>query len=231
MKTPSELNVMFVSMDRCGISWIIRILSKVHEMMFNCPIDFTLEISRKISINPSYKFPKGWISVYDVEPEELLKCGYDKVVSIQRPFQTLCRVYALYYKNDIPFEECLKQEPLYFEQIKKYYKKVYGNIDKITDPRYKNFLLDDLNNYTNSTFNELMDFLEFPKEGRPLLFPVNPPERNWQSYSSVLKSNEELGSRLMDIEERYKNELLEIDIQNRLLNKVDECEKIKFKQK
>ena len=223
MKTPSELNVMFVSMERSGVSWVVRILSKIHEIMFNSEIDFYPEISRSISITPSYRFPKGWFCVYSIDPEDLLKCGYDKVVSIQRSFNTLCKVYAMYYKNNIPFEECLIREPLYFENIRKYYQKTYDKVNKITDPRYKNFLLDDFNNYSSITFNELMNFLEFPKENRPVLFPVNPPERNWQSYSTILASGEELGSRLMEIDERYKYDLLEIELQDRFLDRIKGC--------
>lgn len=210
---PGESNVMFVSMDRCGISWIVRRLSRMHEYMFGVDIDYFPEISRVIATRQRFPLPEGWYNVYEVDPQMLLDRGYDKIVSIQRPLEIMYRVLAMYYKTDLTYEQCREQYPTYFEKIDKYYELLYEKANEINDVRYKNFSLNDLNNYTCDTFNELMDFLNFPKHGRPVIFPVNPPERNWQAYSSTLLKTEPIGMKLRQIQEKYEYGDLEIDIQ------------------
>lgn len=202
-KLPGEANIMFVSMDRMGISWIVRRLSRMHEEMFGFPIGYTPEISRLIASKPRFSLPLGWYNVYEVDPELLLKRNYDYVVSVQRPLEIMYRVLAMYYMPNLSYQECRKQYPKYFEKIDYYYNIVYGKANEIEDPRYINIQLGDLNNKTEATFELLMDFLNFPKKGRPVIFPVNPPERNWQAYSTTLGLDEHIGAKLREMQESF----------------------------
>lgn len=216
---PGESNVMFVSMERCGISWIVRRLSRIHKLMFGVDIDYSPEISRVIATRPRFPLPKGWYNVYDVDPQKLLDRGYDKVVSIQRPKEIMYRVMAMYYMPDLTYEQCREQYPTYFDKIDLYYELIYEKTQEIDDMRYKNFSLNDLNNYTADSFHDIMDFLNFPKFGRPVFFPVNPPERNWQAYSTTLSKTEPIGLKLRQMQEKYEYGDLEIDIQKNRLEK------------
>src|SRR4030042_4302136 len=74
-KMPLEMNIIFDSMERCGISWIIRSLSMYHEKMFGVPIKFTkdnAEISVQIATKERFDLPKGFNNVYGVDPQLLL---------------------------------------------------------------------------------------------------------------------------------------------------------------
>ena len=50
--------------------------------------------------------------------------------------------------------------------------------------------LDDLNNHTTQMFTRVLDFLGFPKEGRPLYIPV-PVYRDWERYSNINHKKED----------------------------------------
>lgn len=213
-KLPNDSNVMFVSMERCGISWIVRLLSKIHEKQFGTPIEYTPEISLQYAVKPRFPLPQGWYCVYNVSPRDVLKRKYDKVVCIRRPKEIMYRVLAMYYQTDLRYEECREQFPKYFKKIDRDYNRVYGDIEEIDDDRFLWLDLRDFNNYTVETFNFLMDHLNFP-EDRPFLVPVNPPERNWQAYSTILKRDHEIGSKLKKIQERYENGMLEVLLQER----------------
>lgn len=214
-KLPGESNVMFLSMERCGISWIVRRLDRIHHEMFGVPIDYSPEISRVIASRPRFPLPLGWYNVYDLDPELLLKRKYDKVISIQRPRKIMYRVMAMYYMPDLTYEECQEQYPTYFDKIDRYYDMIYEKANEITDERYKNYQLNDFNNYTVDTFHDIMDFLNFPKEERPVLIPVNPPERNWQAYSTTLDKTEPIGAKLRDIQQKYEDGMMEYTIQKK----------------
>ena len=202
-KLPGDSNVMFVSLDRMGISWIVRRLSRMHYEMFGTHIGYTPEISRVIATRERFPLPLGWYNVYEVDPEVLLRRNYDHVVSIQRPLEIMYRVLAMYYMPTLSYQECRKQYPKYFENIDKYYNIVYGKTYDIEDNRYINIQLGDLNNKTEAAFELLMDFLNFPKKGRPVIFPVNPPERNWQAYSTTLGLDEHIGSKLREMQDSF----------------------------
>lgn len=202
-KLPGEANVIFVSMDRCGISWIVRRLSRLHEEMFGVEIEYSPELSRIIATRPRFPLPKGWYCVYDVDPHQLLDRGYDKIVSIQRPLEIMYRVLSMYYMPKLSYKKCRKQYPAYFTKIDEYYETVYGKINEIKDERYINFTLPSFNNRTEATFLRLMDFLNFPKKGRPVIFPINPPDRNWQAWSTTLGVQEPIGQKLLEMQSRF----------------------------
>lgn len=59
----------------------------------------------------------------------------------------------------------------------------------MNDPRFLRISLKDWNNFTTQTFDQLLDFLEFPKENRLKLVPVK-PDRNFEGYSCSHLSKE-----------------------------------------
>jgi len=202
-KLPSELNVIFVSMERCGISWIIRNLSRIHEYMFGVGIDFIPEISPIVATRNRLLLHKGYCNVYNVNPLDLLNKKdpngeqYDRVIIIKRDKKILKLVHEFWYPPDIP--EVIREK--FRKDFDKNYDLVYGH--EIHDPRCIEFDLDDFNNYTVSTFNELMDFLNFPKERRPILIVV-PIARDWEAFSSILNRGHELCKNLKEVSKYLK---------------------------
>lgn len=208
-KLPKDLNVMVLSTERCAISWIAFVISNVHEAMFGEPIEWSFEVSRVISTRKRFPIIKGWSNVYNVKPEQLLEKEYDKVLVIQRDFEELKKAHLLYNREDIIYDiyqtgedDIKKREEAMMKSLKKDYDIVYGR--EIDDPRYHKVHLEDLNKYTVATFNEVLDFLNFPSHGRPAIVPVSPPHRNWEAYSSILPKGHEICKRLKEIDEKYK---------------------------
>ena len=207
-KLPSEMNVIFVSMERCGISWIIRTLSDVHEEMFGIPIMFetkkNTEISYVVATRDRLPLPLKWNNVYNVDPQRLVDKidpngnKYDRVIIIQRDYETMIKVHELYFNE----EWTGKQRETAMRKTKEHYQLVYGR--EVNDYRCKKFQLEDLNNYTIASFTEMLDFLNFPLIGRPTMITINPSERNWQVYSSVLSKGHEVCNRLQIIKKENK---------------------------
>jgi len=202
-KLPGEANVIFNSLDRTGISWVVRRLDWLHKEMFGEEIDYSPEISRVIASRKRFPLPEGWYNVYDCNPQDLLDRGYDKVISIQRPLRIMYRVLAMYYKPELSYKECREKHPDYFKKIDRYYDIVYGKVDDIKDKRFINIKLSGLNNRTEANFHKLMDFLNYPKEHRPGIFPVNPTNRNWQCWSTTLGENEPIGAKLRQMRDDF----------------------------
>jgi hypothetical protein len=222
-KMPSEMNVIFVSMERCGISWIVRNINQVHEAMFGETIDFKPEISPVIATRERFELPLGWNNVYNVDPEQLLKRGYDRVIIIHRDLETLLKVYNLYLPEDISND----QKTRFFDTARVNYKKVYGKQFNNPDCLWIN--LDDLNKYTVDTFDTLLDFLNFPEYNRPKILAVKPPGlRNWEAYSSVLKQGHKLTGNLGRIANQYtlRDGLLEYTGETKESKKMVKLEKI-----
>ncbi len=215
-----KTNVIIVSMERCGSSWLGAIISEVYEAITGKLVKWNHEISRVQSIDSKYDLPQGWNSVYNVSPLDLLKRGYDKVIVLERNLETLKRVFWMSQRlvhKDMPYEDGLIKYSHFFDTIEKYWNIVYSN--KIEDPRVLWVNLDDLNSYTFNTFNEIFDFLEFPKN-RPILVPVNPPERNWQCFSDILAKGHKPSDTLKLIELKYTSNITEAQIQTQaIMNK------------
>ncbi len=210
-RLPSEMNVIFVSMERCGISWIVRTLDRIHREMFKESIIFHPEISQVKATRERFKitekgilnsdgslYHKGWYNVYDVNPLDLLKKNYDRVIIIKREKSTLLKVHEIYYPPDLSKE----QQQRFREKDLEIYDKIYEQ--KINDHRCLMVNLEDLNNYTVATFTKLMDFLNFPESGRPKILPVTPPERNFEAFSSILNINQPLNKRLTTMIQTFK---------------------------
>ncbi|KKK95589.1 hypothetical protein LCGC14_2671290, partial [marine sediment metagenome] len=82
---------------------------------------------------------------------------------------------------------------------------------KFKDKRILIVNLEDLNNYTHATFNDIIEFLEFKlsfiqkirfflrvlrNKIMPFVIATNPTERNWNIYSASLPKGQELCNRL-----------------------------------
>lgn len=189
-KLPSEMSIIFLSMERAGISWIIRELSDYHEVMFGNPIIFTkdnAEISTQIATKNRFPLPSGWNNCYGIDPQLLLDRvdpdgnKYDRIVVVHRNLKTFQNVYRIKMAreglaNDF-IEKIINKTP-------KEYNLVYKEIE---DPRLIHVDLWDLNQYTKAMFNMLMDFLNFPKYMRPPVLRVKTLqfEALMEAYSSV----------------------------------------------
>lgn len=203
-KLPSEMNVMFVSLQRCGISWIIKILSQFHEFLFGEPIPYTkenAEISKLIATRKRFPLPQRWNCVYEVDPKQLVERGYDRIVIVERDLETLKRVHQIYFQEDLIW---MQRETL-LRKIEESWKLVYEN--EIDDPSVIQINLEDLNNYAQQTFTRLMDFLNFPKVGRPPIIPIPTPDRNWEAFSSLLQRESGIYNKLKGIEKIYRDNL------------------------
>ncbi len=215
------MNVIFLSMGRCGVSWVGETISQIHERLFGKPLDIKYENDRaKISNN----LVEGWHSVYNIDPKILLDLGYDRIFIIKRELETMKKVHAHYhgymelYGN---LENMKHDRPGFFEKIELYHKLLYGQ--NLNDPRVLIVNLEDLNNYTYASFNEIIKFLEFKlsfiqkiklflrvlrDKIRPFVIATNPTERNWNIYSASLPKGQELCKRL-----KYLNKI-EIEVKN-----------------
>jgi len=202
LKKPQSLNIIVVSNERCGISWICKIISEVHEKMFNTTPEWDYEISRLIARKKHLPLPQGWNTVYDLNPEVLLERGYDRVLVVQRDLDTLLKAQMLYNHDELSNEYVGINEDTLLRKVKENWELVYGK--EIIHPKCLKVRLEDLNNYTVASFNEILDFLNFPTYGRPVIIPTSPPDRNWEAYSSILPKNHSICKRLEEIDVCYK---------------------------
>lgn len=199
-KLPKDLNVMVVSNERCGISWMAKVISQVHENMFGMPIEWNYEVSKVAARKKHLPLITGWNTVNDVNPILLIERGYDRVLIVQRDLLTLLKVQTVYCHNELEYIRAREESLL--RKIERYWNLVNGK--EINHPRCLKIRLEDLNNYTVVTFHEILDFLTFPTFGRSVMIPISPPERNWEAYSSILPKEHELCKRLQEIDEVYK---------------------------
>ena len=204
---PSEMNVVFVSMKRCGIGWIIHTLSRIHKKMFGNYIKFygiplSTTIKQDFIVPEGYsrwKQFKGWSIAYNINPIKMINSGFDRIIVIQRDFDKLVNAYKTFFYKEL---EIGNLDFWDFKTFNDNYKTVYRR--GIFHSKYLKVRLEDLNNNTTDTFNQLMDFLDFPKENRPILIPIAPPERYWQVYSSVLTKGHGHSDHLEDIKKKQK---------------------------
>lgn len=214
-KLPSEMNVIFVSLERHGISSIIRALSQFHQAMFGIPITFekgNAEISQVQATRNRFPLPLGWNNVYDVTPQKLLDKidsegnTYDRVVLVQRDLKSLLLASLIYWKAQGLNSE---QIEALFNKLLSEYERMYGQEDP-KDHRFMRISLDDLNNYSVVNYNKLMDFLNFPSFMRPPVLPI-PTDRRWEAYSSQLRSDEKLCGMLKRIEDMFQDTIEDLE--------------------
>ncbi len=219
-----EKNVIFLSMKRCGVSWVGDTIKLVYRNLYGKELKIHYENDRDLI---SRNLVKGWNGAYNLDPKILLNLGYDKIIIIKRSLEIMKEVHAHYhgYKEIYGTLEKMKEKrPAFFEVIELYYKLIYEqNID---DPRILIVDLEDLNIYTHSSFQEIIEFLDFRlsfiqkikfffrlmrNKIKTFIIPVN-PERNWNIYSALLPKNHELCRRL-----EY---LKKLDNKNKIENKI-----------
>ena len=200
-RIPSEMSVIFVSMRRCGISMIIRALSDHHEAIFGTPIDYgpeNAEISYVKARGDRFPLHKRWNCVYNVDPKDLLNKidpdgkQYDRVIRISRERDLMKLIHEVGYVQNSFIEE-MKVKFRRTDEMN--YHKVYDK--EFDDPRFISLDLEEFNNKTKINLNKLMDFLNFPKEGRAPVLPI-PVYRSSEGYSSLILPNEVLCKPLKD---------------------------------
>jgi len=219
-KKPYRYNVVILSMRRCGISWIFDAIKKIHVQLHGKTLDFQYENDRELISN---NLIPGIHQIYDVDPQVLLNLGYDKIIAIKRELEIMKIEHAKYYgylETHDSYEVMQEQRPAFFEKIRLYYELLYEQ--EIHDERYKVFSLEDFNNYTYSTFEELYDFLEFKfsfiqkikfiirvfkNHVRPFMLPIVPKDRNWSLYSAMLPRGHVLCNRLEYMKQLEQHEL------------------------
>lgn len=223
LKKKKVKNVIFLSMRRCGISWICEILKKLYFIYHGKALEIVYEADRALI---SHQLVRGYHSVHDIDPNVLLNVGYDRVIAIKRELETMKHAHAQYhgyleqYEN---YEQMKELRPGFFERIEMQYRLLYQQ--EIKNERFKILDLADFNNHCHASFNELIEFLGFKftftrkiklfmnilrNKVTPLIIPVKPTERNWEIYSSLLKKDFPLCNRLTfmkKIEEEMKKQV------------------------
>ena len=198
MRDPGNLNILISHVERCGVSWFCRMISLVYEQMFGKLKKWNIRTSRLMAAHPDYPMQKGWNTVRYTPIRSIVKKKFHKVILLQRKIEALKESIFVYRFTDKDYKT-EKDKPEYnawFRKLEKYYNQTY---DRISSPKVLRVYLEDLNNYTVSTMSEVLDFLGFPKEGRPLIIPVNPPERTWQAFSAVLDKGQKISKRLKEV--------------------------------
>ena len=180
------MNLIIVSMESGGSSHVGAIISQFHEAFTQEKIFWNYEISRLIAIDENYYLPQGFSTVYYINPSDLLKRNYDKIIRLKREKQDyiedICRRNKIKTNN--------KSHKKFFKTIDFYYDLIYNQ--EIKDPRFFDVHLNNLNNYPVATYSDLFDFIGYPKRGRPVLLPL-PIDRDWKKRSSILRKGHEEG--------------------------------------
>ena len=215
------MNVVILSMGRCGISWAMDTIKKIYSRLYGKELTIDYEADR---VEISNTLVKGWHSIYNVDPMELLKRGYDKILIVRRPLETMKYEHAKFYgylEHYTSYEHMQQEREGFFEVIELYWKLIYTQTEVLQDPRVLMVDLKDLNNYTYSTFEEIIEFLEFKltimqkirlffrilrDKINPFVIACKPTQRNWDVYSAQLPRGHELCNRLQFIEKITKNE-------------------------
>lgn len=215
------MNVVILSMSRCGISWIGETLSQIHERLFGKSLIINYERDRA---KVSHNLLEGWTGVYNIDPKILLNLGYNKILIIKRELETMKKVHAHYqgYMENYGTLDIMKKErPAFFEVIELYHKLLYEQEEIKNNPKVLIISLENLNNYTYATFNEIIEFLDWKlsfiqkiklfsrvlkDKIRPFVIATNPKERNWNIYSASLPKGHKLCNRLQYLE-KIQNEV------------------------
>ena len=199
-------NVIITSLPLGGIGWISSILTEVHKKMFNLRLHWNYEISKFEATRERRLLPKGWNTVWEAEPERLVKHGFDKVIAIRKTLEDQIFSMALYHHPELTYDQILNQMAGFLSPIKNKWCR-FEKACEFKHERFRSYHINDLNKHTKKYFNDMLDFLEFPKEDRPFLIPVK-AYRNWECYSNISRSGQEqLEAHLTKIKELYLNDL------------------------
>ena len=207
MKGLLDKNVILTSVQLGGVGWFTSILSEVHKDMFGLPISWNYEISRFEATRVRRPLPRGWCTVWDARPEDLIKRKYDKIIGLQKSLEDVYYSHALYNRPDMTYQEILNKEPWFFNAVKEKWLRMEKPFE---DERYMRFHLDDLNTYTVEFFNKALDFLGFPEEERPTsakLFGI--VVKAWFDESNTWEG---LAGRLIDYISQFMTHLLPVKV-------------------
>lgn len=205
MKGLENKSVMLTSVELGGVGWFTSIISKIHKDMFGKPIRWNYEVSRFEATRVRRPLPRGWCTVWNAKPEDLVKRDYYRVIGLQKSLEDVYYSHALYHRPEMTYEEILEREPWFFNVAKE---KWLAMEKDFKHDNYMRFHLDDLNNHTVEFFKKALDFLGFPEEGRTMILPVK-VYRNWECYSNVsVKKGHVLRGQLSKIKEMYYEEVL-----------------------
>ena len=166
-------NVIITSMELGGVGWFTSILSEIHKKMFGSPIRWNYEISRFEATRERRPLPKGWCTVWNARPRELVNRGYDKVLGLQKSLEDAIYSHTLYHRIEVVEKYNDLRDAI--DWIMSYYPGFFGTIKRkwlrmevpCKHEKYKRFHMDALNRYTVKSFEEVLDFLEFPNDERP----------------------------------------------------------------
>lgn len=185
------LNVVITTPELGGVGWFTSIVSQAwnHQHPGPYKLRWRYESSTFEATRKRRPLPEGWIHCWNADPKRLLERGFDKIIVLQRTLEDSYLGLSLYMHFFDKLDEITSKQPRFFEVIKR----KWEAMEKYRDFQHERFLyvnFEDLNKHTVKTFNEVFDFLEFPKEGRPLLLPIK-VWRNWECYSNIEKSGNE----------------------------------------
>ena len=184
-------NVILTTPELGGVGWFTSIISQAwnaqHPGVYK--LNWRLESSRFEAEKVRRPLPEGYVHCWNGKPDILLERGFDKVIVLQKTLTDSYLGLSLYFYANELIENIPKIHEGFYELIKK--KWVYFETYRdFKDERFLFVDFEDLNNHTVKTFNEVFDFLEFEKEGRPILLPIK-VWRNWECYSNIEKSGNE----------------------------------------
>ena len=106
------MNVIILSRETGGGSMVGAIISQMHYAFTREKIFWNYEISRLMAIDPDYNFPKGFCLVYYVNPLDLLKRVYDKIIILKRDIESIKQ--DICDRNGIDINS--KKYPKFFEK-------------------------------------------------------------------------------------------------------------------
>jgi len=201
-----DMNVIFTTMELGAVGWFSSVLSEIHEYMFGEPIPWQYEIAKFEATRERRLLPTGWSTVWNADPKALVKRGFDKVIAVQKSLVDQCISMAMYHYPDCFYEKLERENPLFFMPIKEKWCK-FESYSMFKHKKFKMFHIDNLNRHTKKEYNEMLDFLGFPKKGRPLILPVK-AYRNWECYSNISRSGrEQLDGVLPKIKQLYLSDV------------------------
>ncbi len=138
-----EKNVIFLSMRRCGVSWVGDTIKLIYKNLYGKDLKIHYENDRDLISN---NLVKGWNGTYNIDPNILLNLGYDKIIIIKRDLDDLKQEYAYYHgylEMYGTLDNMKEKRPAFFEVIELYYKLIYEQ--NLEDPRVLIVDLKDLN--------------------------------------------------------------------------------------
>lgn len=214
------MNVVILCMARCGSDWVGDIIKYIYERLYGKELKIHYENDRGLISN---EVVEGWHNIYNVDPKILLKLGYDKILIIKRPLEVMKQVHALhhgYIEEYESYEHMQRERPGFFKKIELYHDLIYNQ--QLDPEKVLIVNLEDLNKYTHSIFEEIINFLGFKlsllqkikllfrilrNKVRPFVVPCKAVERDWEVYSTMLPKGHEVCDRLKIIEKLKKNEV------------------------